>query len=162
MVKKARHYDTDKFDSFLENGQVVFNRLISDCRKFTIRFIYIPDSKIPGLIDETIGDDLDHDGEEYQVIFNKVRNWRKNWFNRFIGPAEDIMKDLKAKYGWVKISHDQLKALYQSKCCYEYIYQCMRGFDGGTIDWRDSLKHTWIHNLYRTIFTFTVEYVLHL
>ena len=31
--------------------------------------------------------------------------------------------------------------LSTSLSCYEYLYQCLRGMDGGTIDWRESLKH---------------------
>ena len=124
--------------------------------------MYIPDPRIPGLINDAVGDELDRECEEYQMVFDKVRSWRKNWFNRFIVAAEDPIKELKAGYGWAKISHGQLKALCQSNCCYEYLYQCLRGFDGGTIDWRESLKHTWLHNLYWRVFTFTIMYVLHL
>ena len=115
----------------------------------------------PRLIDDAVGDELDREGDEYQTVFDKDRNWRKNWFNRFIAVAEGLMKELKARYGWAKISHDRLKAFYQSKCCYEYVYQYLRSFDGGTIDWRESLKHTWLYYLYWTVFTFTMVYVLH-
>lgn len=112
-----------------------------------IRFTHIPDTKIPGLFDDVVGGELGCEGEEYQAVFNKVCNWCKNWPNQFIVVAEGIMKDLKAKYGWAKISRDQLKALYRSKCGYEHLYQHPRGFGGSTVD------------LCRTISPFTVVYV---
>ena len=100
--------------------------------------------------------EVDRDSEEFAHVFNRIRDWRKNWFRAFIKPAENIMNDLKAKYNWSKLPVKQLKLLYQSKFSYEYVFQLMSGVHAGTIDWRESLKNEWINNLWRTIFTFTM------
>lgn len=63
-------------------------RMLRDCR-----FIYTPDLKTPSLIDDAIDDELDREGEEYKAVFDKARNWRKNWFNRFIVAAKGLVKE---------------------------------------------------------------------
>jgi hypothetical protein len=160
IVSRVRKYDNDRFESvFPKNGQFVYNKLISTCRDHFIRYLNITDEKITELFDECVVDiigEVDRDSEEFAHVFNRIRDWRKNWFHAFIKPAEGIMNDLKDKYNWSKMPVEQLKVLYQSKFSYEYVFQLMSAVHAGTIDWRESLKNEWINNLWRTIFTFTM------
>jgi len=140
-------------------GEFVFNRLITTCRGVFIRYIDIHDDKIPDLIDGAIPpelEQLDRKSSQFATLFNRIRDWRKNWFRAYTKAAELIMLDLKMKHNWTGMATAQLKVLYNSKFSYEYVYQLMTGVHAGTVNWSETLKHQWINNLWRTLFTFTM------
>jgi hypothetical protein len=156
LVKKPRRYDTDKFESLFDDGVVIYNRLISSCRRYFIRYINIPDGKIATLVDHAVGYRLDLESVAFEEVYRKVKNWRKNWFQAYIAPAEQIMQELKANGKWENLAVEQLKPLYAGKFCFEYIFQIMTRFDVGMVDWRESLKKKKVHELYKTIYVFTM------
>jgi hypothetical protein len=158
VIKPKRKYDNTKFgDVFEGQGKEVFNRLISTARQYFIRHIDIPDKQFPMLIDHAVNGICDRNADEYDTLYKRLREWRKNWSRNYIKVSQEVLVELRSKNpDWTGSTKNQLRSLYQAQFSYEYLYHMMSGVHAGTIDWRESLKHVGLNSLYRTIFTWTM------
>jgi hypothetical protein len=59
-----------------------------------MRYINISNDDIPGMIDVAAGYEVDHGCESYDIAYNKVLQWRKNWYALYIEAAEEILRNL--------------------------------------------------------------------
>jgi hypothetical protein len=162
LVRPKRKYDTAKLDNvFFDRGREVFNRLISAARHYFIRNIDIPDSQFPILINHAVSGICDEDTMEFDALFKKLREWRKNWSRNYVRGAQEVLIEIRQQNpDWNGLTKVQLRGLYQNKFSFEYLLHMMAHVHAGTIDWRSSLNHTGLNSLYRTIFTWTIVSVL--
>ena len=162
LVRPKRKYDTAKLDDvFIDHGREVFNRLISAARQYFIRNIDIPDSQFPILINHAVSGICDENTMEFNALFKKLREWRKNWARNYIQGAQEVLSEIRQQNpDWNGLTKVQLRGLYQNKFSFEYLLHMMAHVHAGTIDWRSSLNHAGLNSLYRTIFTWTIVSVL--
>lgn len=160
-MRRRRRYDMDKFDSLFKSGKGVeiYNRLISQCRLMFIRYLDIDEKHHEGLIDNAVGTVVDRSSEAYGVMSRKIREWKKNWFFKYIKAAGKIQVELERAGPWTELPFERLRGAYKAKFSYEYLYTMMADIHAGTIDWRETLKGDNCLILYRTVFTYTMVYV---
>jgi hypothetical protein len=161
IVTKKRAYDTDKLVSSFPDGQLVYNRLISNCRRYFMRFVNISNDDIPGMIDTAAGYEVDRNMESYDAAYNKVLQWRKNWYALYIETAEEILQNLLDTNSYLKAlptekPYVDLKSAYSRFYSWTQINQLFHAIHVGTYLWKDTLEKPNSKALYKTLFTYTM------
>jgi len=151
----------DRFHSLFKSGKgnAIYNRFISQCRMMFIRYLDIDEKHYESLIDNAVGTLVDRSSDAYDVMSRKIREWKKNWFFKFIKASGNIQQELEKAGTWTDLPFDRLKEAYKRKFAYEYLYTMMAEIHAGTIDWRETLRNENCFKLYRTVFTYTMMYV---
>jgi hypothetical protein len=121
-----------------------------------IRYIDIDEEHFEELIDAAVGYEVDRHSVEYDTMCKKIREWKKNWFSKFIKAASVMQRELETAQSWGSLEFNDLPNAYVKMFSFEHWYTLMSEIHAGTIDWRETLKHEQVHCLYKTIFTFTM------
>jgi hypothetical protein len=161
LVPKKRAYDTDKLVSSFSEGQLVYNRLISNSRRYFMRFVNISNDHIPGMVDAAAGFEVDRNSGAYDAAYTKVLTWRKNWYALYIESAEAILQNLLDTNSYLKSlptekPYVDLKSAYSRFYTWTQIHQLFNAIHVGTYLWKDTLEKPNTKALYKTLFTYTM------
>lgn len=120
---KSNRYDGHKFEDLFADGEAVFNRLIGNARMLFIRFVRIKDELIPQLMDEAAGYQLDQNSHLYDLVYSRVKGWRKNWGALYIKAADAIQSEIEEANPFIMdLPIDGLKSTYASKYSWALIH----------------------------------------
>jgi hypothetical protein len=99
--------------------------------------------------------------ESYDVAYNKVLQWRKNWYALYIEVAEEILRNLVNTNGYLKAlptekPYVDLKSAHSRFYSWTQINQLFQAIHVGTYLWKDTLDKPNSKALYKTLFTYTM------
>jgi hypothetical protein len=160
-VRKKRAYDSDKLVSSFSDGQAVYNRLITHCRRYFVRYLSIPNDDIPDMIDASVRYEADRASDAYDNAYQKVLQWRKNWYALYIESAEGILQNLLQNHAYLRAlptekPYMELKSAYSGFYSWTQVNQLFHAIDVGSYMWKDTLDNPKTTALYKTLFVYTM------
>ena len=74
--------------------------------------------------------------EAYEVMYERLNEWKRNWFSRFAQAATHLQKELEVAQHWGGLDRGGLVCAYSGVYTPEHTITLIRRVDAGTIDWR--------------------------
>ena len=136
VKKKSNKDNSDKFGDLFADGEEVYNRLIGNARY-----------------------DLDQNSHLYELVYSRVKGWRKNWASLYIKAANAIQSEIEEANPFMEdLPIDGLRSTYTSKYSWALIHRLFQEIFVGIIDWRETLRdpESGISKLYKNVFTYTM------
>ncbi|KAI5849428.1 hypothetical protein DFP73DRAFT_591692 [Morchella snyderi] len=159
---KKRRYDSSKLTTYFTDGRQVWSRCNRISRLHFARYLQIQDKDIPSIIHEAVGPThtIDNDSDEYAAAYEKILEWRKNWFHSWMVQAQTIVGDIVGEnLGYSRLDGQMLVQAYEKEFSYEVLYQMTSSTVAGLIDWRATLADKALYAMYKTFVTYTFVYI---
>ncbi|KAI5838706.1 hypothetical protein DFP73DRAFT_599636 [Morchella snyderi] len=158
--RRGRRYDKTRMrDEFADDGEA-WSKLISITRLHFCRFIHVKDTFIPALIREAAGPEknIEASSDAYVRCYDKILEWRKNWYYNFTRQVELLQDDIETKNaGYAGLPDAALRDAYTRKFTFEAFHSLM-GTTTAVVDWRATLNIPKMRALYQTLFVYSLIY----
>lgn len=154
-----RKYDNLRFgDQEAILGVGFFDKLNRLSRRFFCRHLWIFEKYIPGLIDQSAGQQVDRDTPAFTKAYGRVQEWTKNWSCDWTKEVDALCTRLvESNDVDHTLSADRLAAAYIRHYKYKHLWGLL-GTNQSLIDVRATILTPKGNTFYQTVFTWCLVY----